>query len=178
MMVDTRYTSALGGAAQGASAGSAFGPWGAAAGGILGGVGGFLSGDEDAEKLAEEQAQLIEKTAEENRRRGMLQLGQIVGTSKARTYASNLIDTGSTRQYRMALESNMRRELAWDMYKSRVEAETVREGGRLASDQMQRSSLSSLITGLPSVAGVFDMFGNTMSDADVDKALGAEQWQF
>lgn len=162
-MIDSRTSGAIGGAAQGASMGSAFGPWGAVIGGVAGGLFGALGGggEDDAKELAEERARLIQMTARENERRALLQLGGILGEAKAATYASNLQDSGSSKRYRTELESRFRQEMAWDRQKARIDAKMARKGGQVAADQIQYSSISSMIGGAGSLvgSGAFSGFG-------------------
>jgi len=169
-MVDTRYTSALGGAAQGASMGAAFGAPSAIAGGVLGGIGGLLSsGDaDDAKALAEEQAKLVEMRTREEQRRKKRMMNQQIGETEARTYASNLLDTGSARQYRMGMESEYRRQLAYDRLASKKEAELIREGGDATARGIEMAGIGSMISGFSSLgqiyaSGGFD-WGPTASD--------------
>lgn len=161
-MIDSKYSGAVGGAAQGAAAGSAFGPWGAVIGGAIGGITGFLGGggEDDAQKLADEQAKFIEMMDRENRRRAILEMNQALGTAKALTYASNLQDVGSPRQYRTAMETQYRNDMAWDTQKARIEAKMARDGGQLVADNISRSSAASMIGGLGMAvkSGVFGSY--------------------
>lgn len=161
-MIDSKTSGAIGGAAQGAASGSAFGPWGAVIGGAIGGITGFLGGggEDQAEKLAEEQAKYLEMAGRENRRRAILEMNQALGTAKAMTYASNLQDIGSPRQYRTAMETQYRNDMAWDLQKARIEARMARDGGQLVADNISRSSAASMIGGLGVAvkAGVFGSY--------------------
>lgn len=156
-MEQSQKTGAVGGAAQGAAAGSAFGIPGAVIGGVVGGLAGFMGGggEKEAEQLAEEQARLIDMTAAENLRRSFLEMDSTLGLTKATTYASNLQDSGSSRQYRRAVETQFRRDMAWDQQKARIESNLARQGGQVAADQIKASGVSSMIGGITSAVGAF-----------------------
>tara|TARA_R110001592_G_scaffold38609_2_gene127301 strand:+ start:13749 stop:14270 length:522 start_codon:yes stop_codon:yes gene_type:complete len=161
-MITSQQSGAIGGAAQGASIGTSIAPgWGTVIGGALGGVAGFFGGggEDKAEQLAEDQARFIEMAARENRRRATLEMNQVLGGTKALTYASNLQDVGSPRRYRTALETQFRNDMAWESYRARVEADMAREGGQLVSDQISRSGVASMFGGLSVAAGA-GVFGS------------------
>lgn len=166
MAIDSRITGTLGGAGQGAATGAMVGGIpGAIAGGILGGIGGILSsgGEDDAQKMAEEQAKLVELQAREDQRRKMAMAQQQVGLAKATTLASNIMDSGSSKKYRNYMESEYRRELAYDRYVTKKQAEMIRQGGESAVDSISRGGLSSMISGIGSLGTAYagGAFGST-----------------
>jgi len=154
MAIGSQESGAISGAASGASAGMAFGPWGAVIGGAIGGIAGFLSGgDEDeARKLAEKQARLIEMTDKENRRRQMLAMGQTLGYTTAAVGASNLQMSGSAKRYRNAQETQFRADMAWQSNKARLEAEMARDGGQVAANTIQSAGISGMVGSIGSAA--------------------------
>jgi hypothetical protein len=155
MAEQSQYTGALGGAGRGAAAGSAFGPIGIGIGALAGGIGGFLSGggEDEAQQLAEDQARLIEQTAAENRRRSVLQMNTALGYTKAAIYASNIQNTGSSKKYYGAMESQFRKDMAWDTQKARIDAQLVRDGGSAVADRIKSSGVVSAIGGFSEAAG-------------------------
>lgn len=149
-MEQSQATGALGGAAQGAATGAQFGGgWGAVVGGVVGGIAGFLGGggEKKAKKLAKQQAQAIMRQADENKRTATLYANQQVATAKARTYASNIMDTGSTRKYRAVLESEYRRAIDFNYETQQQTAEAVRKNGQAAANQIQNAGFGQLISG-------------------------------
>lgn len=156
-MIDSKTSGAIGGAAQGASAGSAFGPWGAVVGGVVGGAVGLLSGggEDDAEKLAEEQAKLIIRTSEEEQRRLNLELNQKLGLSRATIYASGLQFSGSSRKHHRFLESTFRQDMAWRKEVAARQANITRDSGDAAADAIQTAGIGSMFSGLSSAVSTF-----------------------
>jgi len=163
-MINSQVTGGLSGAASGATTGVMVGgPWGAVIGGVIGGIGGILSGggEDDAKKAAEQQAQMIEMQAREEQRRKQMQINNVVGLTKATTYASNIQDTGSAKQYRNAMESEYRRELAYDRMVTKKQVEFTLEGGQAAADSISRAGVGSMFEsfgqfGAAYVGGAFD----------------------
>lgn len=153
MADDGQLIGAAGGAMQGAATGAAFGPVGIAAGAVLGGLAGALgSSSSKAKKLAEAQARMIERTAEENNRRAQKEADFVVGGAQAQVYASNLMMSGSPKEYTTELKSQFQRDMAWDMAKAKMEARQVRAGGKLAASQIKSGAISSLMGGMGSLA--------------------------
>ena len=181
-MIDSRITGGLGGAGQGAATGAMVGGVpGAIIGGIAGGIGGILSGggEDDAKKAAENQAYLIELQAREVERKKKLQMGMVVGETKARTYASNLQDTGSTRKYRNMMESEYRRELAYDRMITKKTAEYALEAGDNAADTISRAGIGSAVQGIGSfgaayAGGAFGGFGSQLNSQGVASTAAAD----
>jgi hypothetical protein len=161
--MDSRTTGVIGGAGRGAAIGNQILPgWGTAIGAVAGGLlGGALGGGEDeAEKLAEMQAREIDRAQEENRRRTMLEMGQVLGTSRAAIGASNIQFDGSAKRYSEAIASEYRKRMAWDRQKAKVQKEMALAGGQMAADQISMAGLQGAFTGLSKAAdaGVFGTF--------------------
>jgi len=131
------------------------GPVGAGIGAVAGGLFGALSGggESDAKKLAEEQARLIRKTGIENQRRAELEMEQVLGGAKAAIAASNILFTGSSKSYYNELAGQMRADISWNREQAMIEERVAKRGGQVAASQIQRSGLSSMVTGLGSAAG-------------------------
>ena len=185
MPLDSRYSGAIGGAARGASIGSAFGPWGTAIGGAAGGVlGGLLGGGEDdAKELAKKQEEFIQQAYRENRRRAEMEMFQTLGTARAAVGGSNIQFSGSPQRYTQALESEYRRQMAWDQQKARIDQEMVRLGGQMAADQIRYSGLQGMIGGLGSAFNAFAPVPQTAapSQNQIDQnwskySMGKEYW--
>ncbi len=172
-MEQSQLTGATGGALQGAAAGASFGPYGAVIGGVIGGIGGFFGGggEKKAKKAAKMQAQEILRAAAENKRVQTLVMNQAVSTAKVATYASNLIDRGSTRRYRMALEAEYRRGIDYDYEAAVRRANTVRQYGAAAANQIQRAGFGQLIYGF-SALGEAGAKAGWFSSGDPSAGLG------
>ena len=163
-MEDSQITGGIGGAAQGAAIGTSILPgWGTAVGAVIGGIGGILSGggEDEAQKMAEEQAKMIEMQAREEQRKKILMMNTAVGETKARTYASNLQDTGSAKKYRNMMETEYRRELAYDRLMTKKQVEYTLEGGQVAADSIKRAGIGSMFDGFTKLGaaaagGAFD----------------------
>ena len=157
MAEESQVTGAFGGAAQGAATGSAFGVPGAIIGGVLGGVTGFLGGggEKKAKKLAKAQAAEIMRVAREGERRQERQAAYQVGATKAATYASNILDTGSSRQYRNAMESEYRRQIQFDMQTANTSAQTAIKGGKNAADAIKKAGWGQLLGGVTAAGTSF-----------------------
>lgn len=165
-MEQSQITGGVGGAAQGAATGAAVGgPWGAVVGGVIGGISGFLGGggEKKAKKLAKQQAAAIMRAATENKRNETRYANIQVATAKARTYASNIMDTGSTRRYRAILESEYRRAIDFNYETARQTAEAVRKQGQVAANQIQSAGFGQLISGLTAAGSAYvgGGFGST-----------------
>lgn len=165
MAEQSQWTGAAGGAAQGAATGAQVGGvYGAVIGGVIGGVAGFLGGggEKAAKKAAKAQAAEILRAARENRRVQTRQANLQVSTAKVRTYASNLVDRGSTRKYRTELEREYRRGIDYDFQAAQRAADAVRQSGSAAAGQIKRAGLGQMIGGFASAgtaaagAGWFD----------------------
>lgn len=168
-MEQSQATGALGGAAQGAATGASVGgPWGAVIGGVIGGIGGFLGGggEKEAKKAARKQAEEIMRTAEENKRVQTRAANIAVSTAKVRTYASNLIDSGSTRQYRKALDAEYRRGIDYDYQAAQRTADAVRQSGSAAAGQIQRNGLGQLFGGLTAAGSAYAGAGGFSPKSD------------
>lgn len=153
--MDSRATGVIGGAGQGAAIGAKVGgPWGAAIGGIAGGLaGGLLGGDDDdAKELARLQAEEIRLAAEENRRIKLIEMGQVLGRAKATTYASNLIESGSSRRYTKTIEEDYRKSMAWDNRRTRMQEKMAKLGGQMAADQIQSANIRFAVQGIGAAA--------------------------
>lgn len=180
-MEQSQTTGAIGGAAQGAATGFAVGgPWGAAIGGAIGGIGGILSGggEDDAKKAAEEQAKMIEMQAREVQRKKLRMMNSQVGLTKAATFASNLQDTGSTNKYRNAMESEYRRELAYDRFVTKKQVEFTLEGGQMAADSISRAGIGQMFQSFGSAGaafGGFDTGGGFNEQGVVDTAAANQK---
>ena len=163
--MDTRTSGALGGAAQGAATGAQFGgPWGAVIGGVIGAGLGALGGggEDDVEKLAEIQKHFAELETEETVRRMRLQAEQELGYAKAAAYASNLQFTGSTRTYYNAMETEHRRQVAWERASLAKEKWMIDHQAGSTIDAMQNRGISDMLgSGFSafSSAGGMDLFG-------------------
>ncbi len=153
----SKITGGLGGGLEGASAGSAFGPWGSVVGGTLGAVTGFLGGggEDEAQKLAEQQAKFIRMTEDENQRRLSLQLDTLLGTNKAKQYASNILASGSSKRYQEVFESTFRQDMAWQRFAARQREELVKAGGQDVGNQIQSQGITNLFRGLTTAATTF-----------------------
>lgn len=150
-MEQSQITSGLGGALQGGATGfSVAGPVGGIIGGVVGGIAGFLSGggEDEAKKAARAQANEIRRQARENKRIQTRAANLVVSTAKAATYASNILDTGSTRQYRNVLEGEYRRAIQYDYGVAMKNAATVQNYGTYAADSIKRQGIGQLIGGL------------------------------
>jgi hypothetical protein len=154
MAEQSQITGGIGGAMQGAATGSAFGPVGAVVGGVIGGALGFMGGggEKKAKRLAREQAAQMRRTARENKRREELQAAQTVSQAKVATYASNILDTGTTRKARDFMEGEYRRQIMWDYRAGLQSARTVEKGGQAAAQQIKSAGYSQLLSGLGSAA--------------------------
>ena len=173
-MEDSRITGGLGGAAQGAATGAPFGIYGIAAGAIIGGIGGILSGggEDDAQKLAQEQAKMIEMQAREEQRKKIIQVNTQVGLTKATTYASNLQDSGSAKKFRSMMETEYRRELAYDRLMTKKQVEYTLEGGQVAADSIKRAGIGSMFDGFTKLGaaaagGAFDTSNPALNEQGV-----------
>ena len=163
-MEQSQGTGAAGGALSGAAAGSAFGPWGAAIGGVIGGISGFLGGggEKKAKKLAKAQAAEIKRVAKEATRRQERQMMGELGTAKAATYASNIMDTGSSRLYRDSMEVEYRKQIQFDIDTAKANANAALQGGQNAADSIKKAGWGQLLGGVASAgtayagAGGFD----------------------
>lgn len=158
--MDSRASGGIGGAAQGAAIGTQIAPgWGTAIGAVAGGVLGILGGggEDEAEKLAKQQADWHLAEGRENQRRGRLEMAQVLGRAEAAIGASNILMTGSSKRYTGQLESQLRADLSWEDTRYKMEAEFMRQGGQAAGDQIKRSSMGGMIQGLGMAAssGVF-----------------------
>jgi hypothetical protein len=153
MAEQSQVTGAIGGAGQGATIGSAFGPIGTGVGAVVGGIGGFLGGggEDEAEKMAEEQAYMIRRVAKENERTQRMEMKRTLGETKARTYASNLLDTGSSRQYRNVMEQEATRNIRFNAEMSEIQAQQALKGGEFAADTIKRAGVQSAVQGLTSL---------------------------
>lgn len=162
MAEQSQLTGAGGGALSGAAIGTAILPgWGTVIGGVIGGVAGFLGGggEKAAKKAAKAQAAEIRRAAEENRRVQTRAANIQVSTAKVRTYASNLIDSGSTRRYRKELEAEYRRGIDFDFQAAQRQADAVRQSGSAAASQIKRNGFGQLIGGLASAGSVYAASG-------------------
>jgi hypothetical protein len=153
----SQATGAIGGAAQGAATGAVFGAPGAIVGGIVGGIGGFLSGggEKAAKKAAKNEARQILRAARENQRVQTRIADEQVSLSKARTYASNLIDMGSTKKYRDSLESEYRRNIDFGFESALTNANTATRGGTTAANAISRAGTGQMIGGLTSLGTAY-----------------------
>ena len=180
-MEDSRITGGLGGAAQGAATGAMVGgPWGAVIGGVIGGIGGILSGggEDDAQKLAQEQAKMIEMQAREEQRKKIIQVNTQVGLTKAATYASNLQDSGSAKKFRSMMETEYRRELAYDRLMTKKQVEYTLEGGQVAADSIKRAGVGSMFEGFGKLGaayagGAFDTSNPALNEQGVARTSAA-----
>lgn len=166
-MEQSQGTGAVGGALQGAAAGSAFGAPGAIVGGVIGGVTGFLGGggEKKAKKAAKRQAAEILRAAKENKRVQERQASLSVDMAKARTYASNIQDTGSTKAYRKDLEAEYRRAIDYDFSAAQRAAEETRKSGKAAANSIQRAGLGQLLQGATAAGGAAASSGLFASDS-------------
>ena len=170
-MEDSQITGGLGGAASGAATGAMVGSIvpgigtviGAGIGAVVGGISGILSGggEEEAQKLAQEQAKMIEMQAREEQRKKIIQVNTQVGLTKAATYASNLQDSGSAKKFRSMMETEYRRELAYDRLMTKKQVEYTLEGGQVAADSIKRAGVGSMFDGFTKLGaaaagGAFD----------------------
>jgi hypothetical protein len=165
-MLDTRISGALGGAASGAGTGMMLGgPVGAAVGAIAGGLFGGLGGgaEKDAMRLAREQARLIRATASENQRRATLEMEQVLGGTKAAIAASNILFTGSSRQYYNNMASQYQSDIQWDLAQARMEESIVMKGGQMTAKQIRASGVASMVSGIGAgaSAGVFGSYSKS-----------------
>ena len=180
-MEQSRITGGLGGAGQGAAIGTQISPgFGTAVGAAIGGVAGFLGGggEDDAERLAEEQAKLITQAGEFNRQQSLKETNQVLGATTAQVAANNLLMSGSSKRFRQAQEDEYRKMMSWEHFRAKKEAEHVREGGAAAAGAIRAGGISSMLQGFGAAASAFGPFSSGMSDAQVDSALGAEQFSF
>jgi len=117
-------------------------------------VGGLLSNKSSkksaakADKLAGEQAGLIEDETKENLRRMQLEADQVLGMTTARIGASNLMMSGSAKKYRSALEVQMAEDMDWVGRRGAAEAENVRKGGSQTASQIRGQGKSDLLGGI------------------------------
>ena len=157
-MEQSQKTGALGGAASGAGTGAMVGSVvpvigtavGAVVGGIIGGVGGYLGGggEEEAEELGEEQARMIRRASRENQRKEKAVMRRTLGETKARTYASNILDTGSSRAYRGQMETEFKRDIRWNRSMADIQAQQAIKGGKAAADTIQKAGQQKAIGGI------------------------------
>ncbi len=70
-----------------------------------------------------------------------------VSTAKVMTYASNLQDTGSMRQYRDTMEGEYRKQIMWDTYAEERRANMVEQYGDAAADSIRRQGFGQLLSG-------------------------------
>jgi hypothetical protein len=189
-MEQSQITGGIGGAAQGAATGAAVGGVpGAIIGGVIGGISGFLGGggEKKAKRAAKKQAQAIMRQANENKRNETRYANIQVATARARTYASNIMDTGSTRKYRAVLESEYRRAIDYNYETAQQNAEAVRQAGQAAANQIQNAGFGQMISGLTSAGSAYvgGGFGSTTPAAakptgttfDPFKAGGMGTWK-
>lgn len=106
-------------------------------------IAGGISGKKAAEKAGERQANIIEQTAAENRRRRELDLQNQLGGITAAIGASNIQMSGSSKKYKNVFESSYRSEMAWDKQKARLEARAARKGGASAGQAAMFTGISS-----------------------------------
>ena len=116
----------------------------------LSSIAGGISGKKAAEKAGKRQAKIIEDTADENRRRRELDLGQQLGGITAAIGASNLQMSGSAKRYRNVFESNIRAEMAWDKQKARLEARAAIKGGASVGQSAMYGGIGSAATSFSS----------------------------
>ena len=156
MAINTRTSSAIGGAAQGAQIGMAFGPWGAAIGGIAGGLLGGLSvgGESEADKWAKRRIHHMEVASQEKLRRMRLEADNTLGYTRAAIGASNLTFQGTPGHYLTAMESELRREMAWERQQDLIEQRMVEAEADMAIDQMQASGMQSMLGSLGSLTSL------------------------
>lgn len=157
-MEQSQQTGAVGGAMSGAAIGTQIMPgWGTAIGAVVGGIAGFLGGggEKDAKKLAKAQANEILRAARENARIQTRMANQSVSLSKATTYASNIMDTGSQRKYRNALESQYRQAINYDLGAANMRAEIVKQGGQDAAQAIQRQGFGQLLSGATALGSAY-----------------------
>lgn len=164
-MISSQTSGAIGGAAQVATIGSAFGPWGTGIGAVLGGVAGSLfgGGEDEAKRLARLQARNIKLTSRENLRRMRREMTFGVGQSRAAIGGSNIQFSGSANRYLKEYETESLRQMGFESQRARMEAEAATYGGELAADNIQRSGIASMLTGLGSAAnaGVFGTYSKS-----------------
>ena len=169
MAEQSQYTGAIGGAGQGAATGSAFGVPGAIVGGVVGGIAGFLGGggEKKAKKLAKQQAAEILRVARESTRRQERQANYQLGATKAGIYASNIMDTGSARNYRKVMESEYRRQIQFDIDTANASANAAIQGGKNAASAIKSAGWGQLLGGVGSFgsAAAGGAFATNPSDA-------------
>jgi hypothetical protein len=129
------------GAATGVATGAASGfmvggPIGAVVGGVLGGISGALSGGaaDDAEDLADMQAKFTRMETAENVRRMKETAEAQVGEAEAIVGASNLVMSGSSKNYINELRSQWSEDINWKRRSGWMTARMQREGGQVASE--------------------------------------------
>ena len=182
--MDYRISSGRGGAGQGAATGYMLGgPVGGVIGGVAGGIAGVLGGggEDDAEQLMEDQIKALRAGAVEQKRRSLREMNQTLGTARAAAYSGNIQNTGTTKLYQDALAGEMRHRIAWDDQRVRMEEEVLRQGGRMAGSAIQAQGFGQLLKGataLGTAGASAGWFSPQMTNAQVDSALGAEQWSF
>ena len=154
--MDSRASGALGGAAQGAAQGAMIGgPWGAVIGAGIGGLAGLMGGggEDEAKKLAERQVKLLKSQAREQKRRDVAEMQRASGTARAAIAASGLMETGSSARYKNELETEYRRQIAYNDDVTRQRERLIKQGGDMAADQIQSAGISNMIGGFGSALG-------------------------
>ena len=128
---------------------------------VAGGLMGKSAGDkaaENAEELAEAQAALKSAEGKENLRRMQFAKGQELGAAKAASYASGLLNTGSTQQFQQTMKEQWNADMAWERQKNRLEVAAIQKGGQMAADSAKASGTASLISGITGAVGAASDF--------------------
>jgi hypothetical protein len=106
---------------------------------------GGINGKDAAEKAGEMQADMIERTAQENKRRRELDLQHDLGSITAAVAASNIQMTGSSKRYKSGYQQQYRQEMAWETAKANMDARMAIKTGQMAGDTALYSGLSSAV---------------------------------
>ena len=108
---------------------------------LLGGA----SAKKKAKKAGQAQADQIMATHKENRRRREFMQGQELGLASAASGASNLMQTGSTKQYQDQLALEYKKELQWMDKAAKLAARAAKRGASQAGDLYMQQGFQSAI---------------------------------
>ena len=134
---------------------------------LLGGVmkkGAADDAVEDMEELLDEQLMLKEYEFQENRKRQQKQMRQELGMAKAASYASGILNTGTTKQFQNEMKSQWNADMAWAEQKNRLEQSIMTKSAKMGMDATADAGMAGLIGGIGAAAGaaagggLFDMF--------------------
>ena len=154
--------------------------WGAIAAGVSVGssILGGMAANKAAEKAAEDQADLTYRQRQEEIRQRTLAARQEKGLARATVYASNLQFGGSSKKYVQALDMENMREIAFARQAAKKEREAILAGAQGVGDSLFYQAAGDALGFAATKLGTYYSTRTSLTDAQVDTALGAEQWSF